>query len=91
VRVIKRIMLVALLLTMTTGCAATFWAGNQSTTFRVGMTKQQAQAMFGQPQQVMTQDLQGMMVETWKYLDRTLTFRNGLLYSWVSHPVGNSL
>ena len=87
---ISRIMLLALFLMTATGCAATFWAGNKSTTFRVGMSKQQAQAMFGQPQQIMTQELHGMMVETWRYMDRTLTFHNGLLYSWGVNPVNQS-
>ena len=37
--------------------------------------------LLGPPQQMMVQELNGLMVETWKYLDRTLTFQNGVLQS----------
>ena len=68
------------------GCAATFWWGNKSTTLSMGMSKQQVQALLGPPQQMMVQELNGLMVETWKYLDRTLTFQNGVLQSWNTQP-----
>jgi len=38
--------------------------------------------MLGPPQDIMTQELNGMMVDTWKYVDRTVTFQNGVLRSW---------
>lgn len=66
------------------GCAATFWWGKQSTTLGLGMSKQQVRALLGSPRQVMTQQLQGVIVETWTYLDRTLTFQQGALQSWGS-------
>ena len=70
------------------GCATTVWWGSPSnvrtTTLSVGMSKQQAQALLGPPQRMMTRELNGVMIETWKYLDRTLTFQNGLLQSWQS-------
>ena len=68
------------------GCATTLWWGNRSTTLRMGMSPQQAQALLGPPRQVLQQDLNGVMVETWKYLDRTLVFYNGILQSWSSPP-----
>lgn len=68
------------------GCATTFWWGSpthvRSTTLRVGMSAQQAQKLFGAPQQTLVQELNGVTVETWRYLNRTLTFQNGLLQSW---------
>lgn len=76
----SRFMLL-LAMTGTFGCAATFWAGNRSATLSLGMSKQQAQTLLGSPQQVISQDAQGIMVETWKYLDRILVFHDGLLYS----------
>ena len=66
------------------GCAATMWWGNKSATLNLGMSRPQVQALLGPPQQAMTQELQGVMVETWTYLDRTLTFQNGVLQSWDS-------
>lgn len=84
----RRVIGTIIVVLLATGCAATFWAGNKSTTLSIGMSKQQAQAMFGAPQQVMSQELEGMMVETWKYMDRALTFHNGLLYSWVNTSGG---
>ena len=80
-RVLPLLALVGLL-----GCATTFWWGSpsnvRSTTLSVGMSKPQAQRLLGPPQQMLTQELNGMTVETWKYLNRTLTFQNGLLQSW---------
>ena len=72
----------------TLGCAATFWAGNRSTTLSLGMSKQQAQALLGSPQQIISQEVQGALVETWKYLDRILVFQNGLLYSITTQSFG---
>lgn len=68
------------------GCAATFWAGKQSATLNLGMSKEQAQAVLGPPQDVVTQQFQDLMVETWKYLDRTVVFHNGILYGWEVPP-----
>lgn len=61
------------------------WWGNQSTTLSLGMSTQQVRTMLGPPQDITTQRLEGMMLETWRYLDRTLTFHNGLLHSWQLH------
>ena len=77
-----------LTIAQTLGCAATFWAGNRSTTLRLGMSKRQAQALLGSPQQMISQEAQGAMVETWRYLDRVLIFRNGLLYSITTQSSG---
>jgi hypothetical protein len=30
----------------------------------------------------MTQRVEDLLIETWKYLDQTVTFHNGLLHSW---------
>ena len=74
----------------TIGCATTLWYGTPSnvpsTTLRIGMTQREAAAMLGSPTDIIGQDINGVMVETWKYLDRTLTFRHGLLQSWVDEP-----
>jgi len=48
----------------------------------MGMSKSQVQALLGPPQHIMAQELNGVMIETWKYLDQTLTFSNGILQSW---------
>ena len=64
------------------GCGATVWWGNRTATLHLGMSKQQVQQMLGPPQDIMTQELNGMMVDTWKYVDRTVTFQNGVLRSW---------
>ena len=73
-------------LTATVGCAATVWYGNKSTTLRMGMTKRQAQELLGSPKDILQDQVEGVVVETWKYLDRTLTFHNGVLQSWSSQP-----
>lgn len=64
------------------GCAATFWCGNKATTLRLGMTAERAQKLLGQPQNVMRQQTQGLLIETWQYMDKTLTFHNGVLQTW---------
>ena len=61
------------------GCAATFWAGNHATTVGIGMSKVQAETLRGPPRQMMRQELNGVLVETWKYADRSLIFHDGLL------------
>ena len=72
------------------GCAAGVWYGNlshrTSRTLAIGMSQQQAKSLLGSPQAVSAQRLQGVIVETWRYLDKTLTFHNGLLASWVTVP-----
>ncbi len=68
------------------GCATTLWWGNKSTTLSLGMSKQQVQTLLGPPQQIIAQQLSGMMIETWKYLDHTLIFQNGVLQSSNSLP-----
>ena len=68
------------------GCAARLWWGNRSTTLHLGMSQQQVQVLLGPPTQMTTQELNGVMVETWKYLDRTVTFANGLVQSWDAKP-----
>ncbi len=75
-------IVVGLALVGVMGCAAKVWSGNTSKTVSLGMSKQQVQALLGPPQQTMTQELQGMMVETWKYLDRTVTFHNDVVQSF---------
>lgn len=85
-----RKLFVLVMIAGTLGCAATFWAGNRSTTLSLGMSKQQAQALLGPPQQAISQEAQGMVVETWKYLDRILVFRNGSLYSMTTHSSGSA-
>lgn len=70
----------------TLGCAATLWWGNTRTTLRLGMSKQQVQTLLGPPQQMMNQQLQGMLIETWQYLDRTVVFQNGVVRSWNVTP-----
>lgn len=68
------------------GCATTVWYGSptnlKSHTFSVGMPKQQVHSLYGSPQHIVTQQLGDVMVETWKYLDKTLIFHNNLLHSW---------
>lgn len=61
------------------GCAATFWAGNHATTVGIGMSKVQAETLLGPPRQMMRQELNGVLVETWKYADRSLIFHDGIL------------
>jgi hypothetical protein len=68
------------------GCGATVWWGKRSKTISLGMSRQQVQTLLGPPRHVLTQQLQGLMVETWKYLDRTVTFHNGVVQSWEPHP-----
>ena len=82
----KRAVLVGVALTSVLGCAATLWWGNKSTTLSLGMSRQQVQALLGPPNHAMAQELNGVMVETWRYLDRTLTFSNGVLQSWSNQP-----
>lgn len=79
-----RVSVLALMMAilLANGCAATLWAGKRSTTLSVGMTKRQAQARFGSPQHIMSQELNGVMIETWRYLDRSLTFHDGRLQVW---------
>lgn len=81
--------LLALALVWLTGCATTVWYGSpanvRSHTFSVGMPKQQVHSLYGSPQHIVTQQLGDVMVETWKYLDKTLTFHNGLLQSWSTN------
>ena len=79
-------ILITLFLLCVWGCAATFWVGNKSTTLRLGMSRQQVQALLGPPQQTMAHELNGMLIETWKYLDRTVTFQNGVVQSWNAQP-----
>ena len=65
------------------GCATTVWYGDRSTMLSLGMSKKQVQDRFGPPQDIMTHQLQGMMVETWRYLDRSVIFHNGVVQSWT--------
>ena len=75
------------------GCSATMWYGNllhpHSTTLSLGMSKAQVQTRLGAPQSVVTQQMQYMLIETWKYVDRTLTFHNGMLQSWAADAPAN--
>ena len=83
-------LVLMLILAGTLGCAATFWAGNRSTTLSLGMSRQQARALLGPPQQMMVRDAQGLVIETWKYLDRLLVFHDGRLYSMTAQPAGTT-
>ena len=66
------------------GCAAQVWMGNQSATLRFGMTKQQVAQTLGSPRDIVIQEVNGAMIETWKYVDRTITFQNGVLQAWTA-------
>ena len=46
------------------------------------MSQRQAAALLGPPQQRLVQELEGTIIETWIYLDRTLMFHNGVLQLW---------
>ena len=85
----KRLVLVAVL-AGTMGCAATAWYGNPlhptSKTLSVGMTKSQVQSLLGPPQQAFVRHFNSIMIETWTYMDQTLTFQSGVLRSWVENP-----
>lgn len=88
----NRLIVVAVLgglMTGAAGCATTVWYGSptnlKSHTFSVGMPKRQVHSLYGSPQHIVTQQLGDVMVETWKYLDKTLTFHNGLLQSWSTN------
>ena len=48
----------------------------------MGMPQKQAHDLLGDPQSILQQPVNGVMVETWKYLDQTLVFQNGVLHSW---------
>ena len=74
----QRIVAAAVCL-MLTGCAASGW-WNQRTELRLGMSKPQVQAILGPPQRVTTQP--NMRLETWTYLDKTVTFHQDMLFSW---------
>ena len=83
----KRLLLAVLMLGVM-GCAASVWWGSPShpktASVRFGMSTSQVQRVLGPPQQTAAQELNGAMTETWTYLDRTLTFQNGVLTSWTS-------
>lgn len=68
------------------GCAAGVWYGNpahpKSAVLHLGMSQQDARALFGPPQQATTQQFDRLLIDTWKYLDQTLVFHNGALASW---------
>ena len=74
--------LLAIALAAVLGCAAQFRVGRQTTTLTVGMTKETVEGLLGTPNYTMVQELNGVLVETWKYLDRTVTFYDGIVYSW---------
>ena len=75
----RSLRLLAALALLLPGCAATFWAGDRATTLGLGMSQAQAQQLLGPPRQVMRQQMQDMLVETWKYADQALVFQNGVL------------
>ena len=83
----KQLCALALCLMMTgLGCATTVWWGSHSKTLRMGMSEKQVHALLGDPQDMTTRHVDDLMIETWRYLDRTLTFQNGLLQSWSITP-----
>ena len=69
------------------GCAAKVWYGNPAqpnmATIHIGMTKDEARSLLGPPSNTLAQQLPGVLVETWKYVDRALIFHNGVLQSVV--------
>ena len=85
-RLMVRKLVVLAALVAAVGCAAQFWVGNKSLRLRAGMSRQQARAVVGAPQEVMVRQQQGIMVETWKYLDGLLVFHQGMLSSWILQP-----
>ena len=56
------------------GCAAQVWWGRKTAILSLGMSKQQVQSLLGPPRDVMAQELSEMVVDTWMYLDRPVTF-----------------
>ena len=48
----------------------------------LGMTQRDAVALLGSPHDIVSNRMDGAMVDTWMYLDKTLTFENGILHSW---------
>ena len=48
----------------------------------VGMTQRDAVALLGSPHDIVSDRVEGTMVDTWMYLDKTLTFENGILHNW---------
>ena len=75
---------VAMALAAIVGCATQVWVGNQTATLRFGMTKQQVAATLGSPRDIVVQEVNGAMIETWKYIDRTITFQDGVLQAWTA-------
>ena len=75
-------LMVAITLTGIMGCAATFWAGKASKTVSFGMSKEEVQTLYGPPQHVVTQHVSELLVEVWKYADRSVTFRDGTVLTW---------
>ncbi|MBI2884765.1 MAG: hypothetical protein HYY15_01160 [Candidatus Omnitrophica bacterium] len=71
------------------GCAAATWYGNpaqpKTITISIGMTQDEAKKLLGPPASMLAQQLPGVLVETWKYVDRTLIFHNGILQSVVTY------
>ena len=65
------------------GCAATVRWNDHGQALRLGMTKRQAHALLGDPQDITVQRTQALLLETWKYVDRTLTFQDDVLQSWT--------
>jgi hypothetical protein len=64
------------------GCATRLWWGDKSTTLSLGMSTQRVQAVLGPPQHMLTQQWQDVIVESWKYVNRSVTFHHGLVQSW---------
>jgi len=85
---VKQTVIIGVSLLLAAGCATTFWWGSpsnvKSTTLSLGMSKPQVQAMFGRPRTIAVQQVNDMVIETWKYLNRTLVFQDGVLQSWQS-------
>ena len=77
----RRLALILPLLLL--GCAASVWYGDRAATLTLGMSKKRVQELLGPPQGIMTQQLQGGMIETWRYIDRSVIFQNGILQSWT--------
>ena len=64
------------------GCAAHV-LGNKSLRLRYGMSRPQVRWTVGRPREIIVRQQQGVMIETWKYLDGALVFHQSILSSWT--------
>lgn len=81
----RRLVVLAALV-VAVGCAGRFLLGNKSLRLRAGMPRQQVRAAVGAPKAVIVRQQQGVMIETWQYLDGALVFHQNMLSSWTVQP-----